>query len=90
MIKKISFEKEVITKTNYKYEYITTEFIKYDKYKKVREMNNMDVQQECFCCEVPFEDDEHLSLLSNGNQLNTLCCEKCSNKLINDKANNTI
>ena len=85
MIKNILFEKEVITKTNYKYEYITTEFIKYDKYKKAREMNNMDVQQECFCCEVPFEDDEHLSLLSNGNQLNVLCCEKCSNKLINDE-----
>ena len=85
MIKDILFEKEVITKTNHMYRCITTEFVKYERYRKVRARANMSIQKECFCCEVPFEDDENLSLLSNGNQLNVLCCEKCSNKLINDE-----
>ena len=83
MIKDILFEKEVITKTNHMYRCITTELMKYGRYRKVRAKANMSIQKECFCCEEPFEDDENLSLLSNGNQLNVLCCEKCSNKLIN-------
>ena len=85
MIKDILFEKEVITKTNHMYRDITTEFMKYERYRKARAMANMSIQKECFCCEEPFEEDENLSLLFNGNQLNVLCCEKCSNKLINDE-----
>lgn len=85
MIKDILFEKEVITKTNHMYRCITTEFMKYERYRKARAMANMSIQKECFCCEEPFEEDENLSLLLNGNQLNVLCCEKCSNKLINDE-----
>ena len=85
MIKDILFEKEVITKTNHMYRCITTELMKYGRYRKVRAKANMSIQKECFCCEEPFEDDENLSLLFNGNQLNVLCCEKCSNKLINDE-----
>ena len=62
MIKDILFEKEVITKKNHMYRCITTEFMKYERYRKARAMANMSIQKECFCCEEPFEDDENLNM----------------------------
>ena len=82
MVKDIIFEKDVVKTTHFIFKGISTEFMDYKRYRLAREIANMSIQTNCFCCDERFKDEEKLSLLFNGNKTNELCCEKCSVKLI--------
>lgn len=84
MVKDILFEKDVVTTTHFVFRGISTEFMTYRRYKITREMSNLSIQTYCFICEEQFVEDENLSFLFDGNELNKLCCEKCSEALINE------
>ena len=85
MVKDIIFEKDVVTTKHYLFRGISTDFMTFEVYRKARARANMSIQKRCFVCDNEFKDEENLSLLFNGNETNELCCEKCSNDLINSK-----
>lgn len=83
MVKEILFEKDVIKISHFTFKSIYTGFTIYGDYKKGIKNASASIQKSCFVCDEKFKEEDNLSLLFNGNSLNQLCCEKCSQKLIN-------
>jgi len=72
-IKDIDFKKDVVKTTKYKYSKVAVDYMEYIDWKCFERR-----RKTCFACGVKFKDGDLLSLLFDGNKLNTVCCHECA------------
>ena len=75
-VKEINFKKDIVKTTKYHYKKVAINYMKYKDW-NVYERR----RKTCFVCNKKFEEGEMLSLLFDGNKLNTVCCEECALKM---------
>jgi hypothetical protein len=73
MVEDINFEKEIVKKTKYKYNKIAIDYMDYKDWNQFGRR-----RKTCFICSKKFKDGDQLSLLFDGNKLNTICCSECA------------
>ena len=73
IIKDINFEKNVVKTTKYKYSKVAIDYMEYIDWKCFERR-----RKTCFVCNKKFKEGDLLSLLFDGNKLNTVCCHDCA------------
>jgi len=76
VIRNINFKKDIIKTTKYRYNKVAIDYMDYKNWNLFERR-----RKTCFVCNKKFEENEKLSLLFDGNKLNTVCCKECALKI---------
>lgn len=76
--------KKITTRTYVVSNAVNHPFMKFGRFRQVRETYGLKVQKTCFCCGHKFTDDEDTFLVAFTNTHNRLFCKDCNNKALID------